>query len=255
VSWTAGANYKITPEMDVYARASEGAHFPSFDDVRSAIVDNGAGKQIADASPLPDLTWTVRSYELGWKFHNHTFDIGLTGFYDLVHGAVYNDVDTPTVIAGSRAYGLEFDGAWTSDFGLSITTNDTIQNATTDDPIDANFNGKQAERIPKYQARITPAYRFDVASAKVNIYGTFMAIGQRWSDLGNTEDLPAYQTVNAGVIVDLPRNLSLQISGDNLTNSHGLTEGDPRQTPGETSLANSRPIFGRSATFSLAWKF
>jgi hypothetical protein len=35
----------------------------------------------------------------------------------------------------------------------------------------------------------------------------------------------------------------------------GLTEGDPRSLPGALSLANSRPIFGRSATFSIGWKF
>lgn len=79
-------------------------------------------------------------------------------------------------------------------------------------------------------------------------------VGQRYSDLGNTENLPAYQTLAAGLLVDY-HQLTFKLAGDNLTDSHGLTEGDPRTLPGALSLANSRPIFGRSFTFSLGWKF
>ena len=245
VSWTVGGNYRLESDMDVYARVSRGAHFPSFDDVRS---------QIGNTSASLDENWTVTSYEVGYKFHNHAFDADLTAFYDDVTGAVYNDVLTVPHVAGSITYGLEFDGRWTSDFGLSVTTNDVIEEPKTHDPQDVDFNGKQAERIPKYQARITPAYKFDVGPAKVDLYGTVMAIGRRYSDLGNTESLPAYQTVDAGVIVNV-NALTFQLSGDNLTNSHGLTEGDPRSLPGAASLPNSRPIFGRSGTLSVAWKF
>lgn len=244
-SWTTGVNYKIESDMDAYFRASRGVHFPSFDDVRSQIGNTGASL---------DETWTVYSYEVGYKFHNHTWSADLSFFYDDVTGAVYNDVLTTPHVAGSITYGLEFDGSWTSDFGFSITTNDVLEDPKTNDPQDPGFNNKQAERIPKYQARITPAYQFNIGQAKANLYGTFMAIGQRYSDLGNTEPLPAYQTINAGLIVKYDA-FTLQISGDNLTDSHGLTEGDPRTLPGASTLANSRPIFGRSGSISLAYKF
>ena len=39
-----------------------------------------------------------------------------------------------TTIAGSDTYGIEFDGRWTSDFGLSVTTDDTWENPTTNTP-------------------------------------------------------------------------------------------------------------------------
>jgi hypothetical protein len=171
-----------------------------------------------------------------------------------VVGAVYNDVFVAPTVAGSHTYGVEFDGRWSVWRGFSITTNDVWENPKTHDPADPNYNGKQAERIPDYQVRITPAYRFEVGEARANLYGTFMAIGQRYSDLGNTENLPAYQTLSAGLMVDW-RSLTFKVAGDNLTDSHGLTEGDPRSLPGALSLPNSRPIFGRSATFSIGWKF
>jgi len=81
-----------------------------------------------------------------------------------------------------------------------------------------------------------------------------MAIGSRYSDLGNTQALPAFQTVNAGIIVDYGQ-FEFQVAGDNLANSHGLTEGDPRGVGDNDGLPASRPIFGRSADISLAWKF
>jgi outer membrane receptor protein involved in Fe transport len=244
-SWTVGANYKLTHDMDVYARASEGHHFPSFDDVRS---------QIGNTGPSLDENWRVTSYEAGYKFHNRSFDADVSVFYDDVNGAVYNDVFVAPTVAGSRTYGVEFDGRWTSDFGFSVTTNDVWEDPKTHDPADKNYDGKQAERIPQYQARITPAYAFEIGEAHANLYGTFMAIGQRWSDLGNTENLPAYQTVSAGLLLDY-HNLTFKVAGDNLTDSHGLTEGDPRNLPGAVALSNSRPIFGRSVTFSLGWRF
>jgi outer membrane cobalamin receptor len=247
-SWTAGVNYKLNPNMDVYVRLSEGAHFPSFDDVRSEIGNTGASL---------DKTWTIYSDEGGFKFHNRSFDADVTAFFDKAVGVVYNDVGVAPVIAGSDTYGVEFDGRWTSDFGLSVTTNDTIENPISNDPIDKLIDGKQAERIPKYQVRISPAYKFDLPDdITANIYGTFMAIGSRFSDLQNTQDLPAYQTINAGIIVNY-RAVTFQLAGDNLTDSHGLTEGNPRTigTGANATLPLSRPIFGRSATFSVAWKF
>ena len=244
-SWTAGANYQLESDMDVYLRASEGHHLPSFDDVRS---------QIGNTGPSLDEDWSVTSYEGGYKFHNHSLDADVSIFYDDVEGAVYNDVLVAPTVAGSHTYGVEFDGRWTSDYGVSVTTNDVLEDPTTYDPGDPNYNGKQAERIPKYQFRVTPAYKFDFGPVKYNLYGTFSAIGQRWSDLGNTEDLPAYQTFDAGLIADF-QSFTFQVIGQNLTDSHGLTEGDPRTLPGATSLAASRPIFGRSVTASLTWRF
>ncbi|WP_395446078.1 hypothetical protein [Caulobacter sp. UC70_42] len=41
------------------------------------------------------------------------------------------------------------------------------------------------------------------------------------------------------------------MAADNLTDSHGLTEGDPRSTSG----ANARPILGRSVRLSVGYNF
>lgn len=246
-SWTIGANYKVQPDFDVYVRASQGYHFPSFDDVRSQLEGPIAVSQ--------DLPWSVKSIEGGLKFHNHAFDADVSIFDDKVVGAVYNDVGVPPVVAGSKTTGLEFDGRWTSDFGLGITTNDVIENAKTDAPTQPDFNGKLAERIPSYQVRITPTYEWHMGNARATLYGTWMAIGKRYSDLANIQELPAYTTINAGFIVDF-RRFTFQLAGDNLGNSHGLTEGNPRFLAGPgAAIPDVRPIFGRSWTASVTWHF
>jgi outer membrane receptor protein involved in Fe transport len=250
VPWTVGLNYRVTPRLDVYARTSQGYHFASFDDVRS---------QVENTNPLLndklDQNWKVFSTEVGVKYHQRGLDLSLTGFYDKVTGAVYNDVGVAPQVAGSKTWGLEFDGSWTSDFGLSITTNDVIENPKTWSPGDS-FDNLQAVRIPKYQARITPAYKVAVSdNTSASIYTTFEALGKRFSDLNNIQPLNAYQTLSAGILVE-HNGINFQVAVDNVTNSHGLTEGNPRflNAPG-AALPVNRPIFGRSAKFTVGYKF
>ena len=163
VPWTVGLNYRAGENVDVYARVSRGYHIPSFDDLRSQLGNTGAPT---------DRNWSIQSYEGGVKYHAHGVDVAVTGFYDKVIGAVYNDVGVPSVVAGSKTYGAEFDARWTSNFGLSIETDDVLESAKTDDPIDPAVNGKKAQRIPSYQARITPAYTFGVAGTKATLFAT-----------------------------------------------------------------------------------
>jgi iron complex outermembrane recepter protein len=250
LSWTVGANYRFTSDLDFYVRASDGHHFPTFDDVRSQLGQTATGDVL-------DKPWDVKSEEGGIKFHNRSFDADVTGFYDEVRGAVYNDVGVPPVLAGSNAYGVEFDGRWTSDFGFSLVTNDVWEHSTSccsaGDPL---VNGKQAERIPRYQIRATPAFRVNMGRATADLFATYAAIGKRYGDLQNQQPLPAYDTVTAGIIVGIG-HLTLQLTGDNLFNSHGLTEGNPRSLGAAVPiyLPDVRPIFGRSVTGSVTVRF
>ena len=243
--WSVGLDYKLLSNLNLYARASEGYHMPSFDDLRS---------QIGNTGPALDNTWSVLSFETGVKYRGHGLDVALSGFYDKVKGAVYNDVGVAPVVAGSKTWGAELSGSWTSDFGLSVQTDAVVENPKTWAPGDS-YDHNQAERIPKYQLRLTPAYKASFGQTRATVYGTFEAIGNRYGDLENIQSLPAYQTLGAGVLVERA-GLSFQVAADNLTNSHGLTEGNPRflNTPG-AALPDNRPIFGRSFKFTVGYKF
>ena len=119
------------------------------------------------------------------------------------------------------------------------------------------MDGKQAERIPKYQFRITPMYTYTFNdAASLDLFTTFTAIAKRYGDLQNLQPLPAFNTVKAGFAVNI-RRLTLQLTGDNLTNSNGLTEGNPRSLAAGVPiyLPDVRPIFGRSFTGSVTFRF
>ncbi|MES2044310.1 MAG: TonB-dependent receptor [Pseudomonadota bacterium] len=246
--WTIGVNYRATPNFDVYARVSQGYHSPSFDDVRS---------QLGNAGPRFDLNWSVRSYEGGVKYRGGGFDAAVTGFYDKVVGAVYNDVGVPPQIAGSKTKGIEFDASYQHASGFGITGNAVLEDAKTDTPLAPIIDGKDAQRIPSYQVRVTPTYTYRFSDdGDVTLYGTYEAIGKRYSDLANTQELPAYATLSAGVRGKY-KGFTVQLAVDNLTDSHGLTEGNPRADPNATvpSLPDVRPIFGRSYRASLSYAF
>lgn len=245
--WTVGLNYRATHSFDVYARISQGYHPPSFDDVRS---------QLGNTGPRLDLNWSVRSYEGGVKYHGGGFDAAVTGFYDEVVGAVYNDVGVPPQIAGSKTKGIEFDASYHHASGFGLIGNAVIEDAKTDTPAIPAFDGKNAQRIPSYQVRVTPTYTLRASdTSDVTLYGTYEAIGKRYSDLANTQLLPAYATVSAGLRAKVDR-FTFQVAGDNLTNSHGLTEGNPRFLAGPgAALPDVRPIFGRSYRVTVGYGF
>jgi len=252
--WTVGANYRVARNFDVYARISQGYHSPSFDDVRSQL--DQLRSPGGNALPRLDLNWSVRSYEGGVKYRGGGFEASVTGFYDKVVGAVYNDVGVPPQIAGSKTKGIEFDASYQHSSGFGVTGNAVLEDAKTDTPRIADFDGKKAQRIPSYQVRVTPTYtaRF-TDDTSMTLYGTYEAIGKRYSDLANTQLLPAYATLSAGLRAKV-KGYTLQISGDNLTDSHGLTEGNPRFLAGPgVALPDLRPIFGRSYRVSVSYAF
>ncbi|MFW2851845.1 TonB-dependent receptor [Sphingomonas sp. TX0543] len=245
--WTVGLNYRATSTLDVYARVSQGYHSPSFDDVRS---------QLGNTGPRLDLNWSVRSYEGGVKYRDRGLSLALTGFYDEVEGAVYNDVGVPPQIAGSRTKGVEFDASWQHASGFGVVGNAVLEDASTHTPAIPAFDGKRAQRIPSYQVRVTPTYTLTASdTSDITLYGTFEAIGKRYSDLLNLQALPAYQTLSAGLKARVD-GFTLQIAGDNLTNSHGLTEGNPRFLAGPgAAIPDVRPIFGRSYRVTVGYAF
>jgi hypothetical protein len=52
--------------------------------------------------------------------------------------------------------------------------------------------------------------------------------------------------------------LTVQLTGDNLTDEVGLTEGNPRTDLGAAGLGalyNARPLFGRSYQAAATWRF
>jgi outer membrane receptor protein involved in Fe transport len=235
VSYTAGLNYRIDDKMGVFGRYSKGYLNPNFDDFRNGQPDSSV----------------IEQYEAGYKLSTGHVSFFATAYHNTFTGAKNFNLTTGVAEQDSNeATGVEFDGAASTDFGLSATVNGTFQKTKINESTDRLAVGKKTLRQPDYQVRFTPSYAFDIAGYAASVYGTVAAIGKRFSDNENTVLLPSYTKVDLGGTLKIG-NVDLQLAADNVGDSHGFTEGDPRSVGSN----NARPIFGRSLRFSAAYNF
>lgn len=247
-SWTAGLNYDFTSSLGAYVRYNRGNTNPFFDNLRDGI----------RVSPRVD------NYEGGIKLRTDLVSLYATLFHTNFKGLVTTVIGNSgpqASIGGARSTGVELEGQIRPIDNFAIAFSGTwldakyrnffANNGATD------LSGNRVQRQPKWQWRVTPSYDIEFGSdSKVSLYSTFAYVGDRFSDTGNTQDLPHYFKIDAGVTFDVNRALTFAVTADNLTDKVGLTEGDPRtigQTGGE--VVNARPILGRSFRFSAAYKF
>lgn len=246
-SWTVGANYDITSEIGVFARYSRGNSFPMFDNLREGL------RLIAE----------VDTYEGGLKISTPMVSLYATLFHNKFDGLASSRLVGNTPIAevgGAKATGVELEGAIRPFQGFSITAAGTWLDGTYVDffsgggAIDNTSN--RVQRQPKWMWRVTPAYEVDLGGVKPAVFATLQYTGDRFSDPENLQVLPSFYQLDAGVSVEVGERVTLAVTGNNLTNEIGLTEGNPRIIGGQGSGAIlARPILGRSFRFSAALKF
>ncbi|HEV2597125.1 TonB-dependent siderophore receptor [Sphingopyxis sp.] len=247
-SWTAGLNYDISSSVGAYVRYNRGNTNPFFDNLRDGIF----------VSPRVD------NFEGGVKVRTDLVSLYATLFHTKFKGLVTTVIQNGAPVAdigGARSTGIELEGQIRPVDNFAIAFSGTWLDAKYRDFFAGggtiDLSGNRVQRQPKWQWRVTPSYDIEFGDdSKVSLYSTFSYVGDRFSDTTNTQSLPHYFKIDAGVTVDVNKALSFAVTADNLTDKVGLTEGDPRtlgQTGGE--VVNARPILGRSFRFSAAYKF
>lgn len=234
-AYTFAGNYDVTDDFAVFSRYSKGFLFPHFDDIRE-------GRPNVDG---------VKQVEAGIKYSGEWMNLYATGFYN--KNDAFNSVVGSTVPATAfttRAYGVELDGSvFYGPFTLAFIG--TLQDAEITDSTTASDIGNKVLRQPDFQARLSPSYTFALGSLEATLYGAATFVGDRFGDNANTVDLPSYRKLDLGILVNHSSGLFFQVHADNLNDSHGITEGDPRNP----TAPNGRPIFGRSVLFSIGFDF
>lgn len=234
-AYTFAVNYDFHEDLGVFARYSDGFLFPHFDDIREGNLNvNG-----------------IEQYEAGVKFSSEYVNVFTTFFYnknDSFASNVGSVVDAAAFKTESK--GVEVDGLFTYD-KLNVSFIATYQDAEIESSTTAADIGNRVLRQPKFQMRVAPSYDVEIGDVTATLYGAAQVVGKRYGDNGNTVVLGSYEKFDAGVIVRTGSNLFFQLHGDNLTDSHGITEGDPRNP----AAPNGRPILGRSFKFSIGYDF
>jgi outer membrane receptor protein involved in Fe transport len=242
-SWTAGVNYYLLPDVSVFGRVNSGFQFPQFDSLRSGQTQ----------------TTIIKQYELGLKTNTKLYSAFLTAFYNTFSGLSFQQIlangNTINSIGGSDAKGLEAEISVRPLAGLELTLSGDYLDAKYKD-FGAN-TGNRVQRQPKLQFRFTPSYRFDTPMGTFKVFATYTHIGERFNDVQNLQILPKFNTLDAGLVAHLENGIDVRLTGRNLTNAIGITEGNTRVTT--TGISNGvflgRPIFGRSAELSVGFNF
>jgi iron complex outermembrane receptor protein len=250
-SFTAGALFKLSKDMSVFARANTGHTFIYFDDMRNA----GTQAALNDRNGVP--TPKVTQYEVGFKTVGKMYSAYINGFYTDFTGISFQQITTTGVlnsVSGSKGHGVEFEVALRPVENLQITlTGDYQKSKYKDNPAIA---GNEVQRQPNLQFRLSPSYRIPMGANSVKLYGTYSYIGDRWADQSNLSYLPKYKTFDAGILASIGEHWEVRVAATNLSNELGLTEGNSRLTGAQSSgPINARPIFGRAVEASLLYRF
>jgi iron complex outermembrane receptor protein len=222
-SFTVGGLYKLTKDSSVFVRANQGHTFIYFDDMRNA----GTQAVLDDRNRIPNPK--VTQYEVGFKTATPLYSAYVNAFWTDFKGISFQQITTTDIlysVSGSKGKGVEFELAVRPLAGLQLQLTGDWQDSTyTDNP---DIAGKQVQRQPKFQYRFSPSYRLPVGDYALKFYGTYSHIGARWADQANTQYLPKYDTLDVGVLAELSDRLELRLTGTNVTNELGLTEGNSR---------------------------
>lgn len=233
-AFTGAVNYNLTEELGVFGRISDGFVFPHFDDIRDGNRN----------------TNNIRQYEGGVKYApRELFSLFATGYYtkfDAFESLVGGDFDPRKF--KTKSYGVELDGALFAG-DLTVRGIATIQSTEITESDDPTIVGNSILRQPNWQFRFAPSYDFPGNNFNVNVYGALRFVGKRFSGNDNLVELDSFEKIDLGATVSTKSGLSFNLHVDNLTDSDALTEGDPRNP----SAPNGRPIFGRSARFSVGF--
>lgn len=156
---------------------------------------------------------------------------------------------------GSKAPGLELEGAIRPMKGLELSLGGNYTKAEYVDS--GTLTGKQLQRQPKAQFRFTPSYRMNTGWGDAKVFATYAYTDKRYGDVDNQQPLPSYATLDAGIVTNY-NDFEIRLTGTNLTNAIGVTEGNARIVGSGTNAQGvfiGRPIFGRAFQLSAALHF
>lgn len=263
-TWTVGADYQLSGNMGLFGRYTSAARIPGFGTYYTNVNSTAT-------------TQTMQLGEVGFKYARRLFSFYGTGFFTRYNNVGFtNEVSTingtftsVNAFANTNTFGFELEGSifpaqW---FDLSATA--TLQHGEYEglkaEAVSGgiltqayNYNGHRLIRVPQVSVRAVPG--FNLFGNRLRLQSAIEYEGKRYTDVANSQILPAYTKVDLDASVKLTREITVFGVVDNLTNSLGLTEGNPRAGEIQSNEANqyiflARPLLGRSFKVSIRYKF
>ncbi len=276
--WTVGANWQFTPRSGLFGRWTSAFRLPNLSSFITRNSNcNPAAIEACLAGNTPPVTQTMDLGEVGYKFSDQNYDLFATLFYTGYDNVGFSDYvfDIGTGVgstrrgeASTRTLGLEVEAAWypTPLFDLQLTA--TVQQPEYRDlrytelvdgaPVLRDFVGNQLIRVPKQSLRLVPG--LNLLDNRLRLQLAYEYQGERYVDTANSVRLPSYDVWSASARYQVNDRVSVFFYGDNLDNSLGLTEGNPRagELQNDDAGANvflARPLLGRSYRVAFMYRF
>lgn len=293
--WSIGANYALKSNLAVYALASKSFRLPSFNDgiafAQSAPIGNPVEHitQYEGGARFHSRVIDASATVFYNKFTPRTF---INQYQDVKSptcnsGGVVNISACPNVIQpysyGTTNLGTELELVVRPPLipGFDIKANVTLQNPKVNGSSYTIVNqtgsgtsavysfatvsqdGRREGRQATTTVHVSPRWDLNpVTKLPVKLYGDFEYRSARFS---NSQDqnvtlYPSYYIINAGILWDVTKRLSLQLHVANLTNQLSFTEGDPfffdlKAPDGTGNRGVARPLFGRTERATLNYRF
>lgn len=259
--WTIGANWQFNRRSGMFARYTAGNRLPSL------------GNYVTNAAATP-FVQTMSLGEVGYKFNSRIVDVYATGFWTKYNNVAFSNYrfdlntgvsTTEARYADTQTFGLELEGNLRPVEWFDVSATVTLQDPKykgltyTDSTGKLNdYDGNQLIRVPKASFRIVPGV--NLLDRRLRLQAAFEYEGKRYVDTANSVRLPAYTVLSLSGRMSVTDRLSVYGYVDNVTNSQGLTEGNPRA--GELQNADAgantfiaRPILGRNFRAAVMYRF
>lgn len=232
-SYSLGGNYRLTNNLAVFARYSDGGSFQVVERMGTQPVDGSAPVQINQ----------VKQTELGVKWRQDGFSAFATLFNAKTSESNFS-ITTGLFSQNSyTANGLELETAYRNG-GFNINGGLTYTDAKITASSDPLAVGNRPHRLAKYIYQVTPSYRFGDFVIGGSVIGTDKAFAD--SNDHNTLIMPAYYTVNLFANYQFDSQTSFFLSANNVFNAIGYTEAETTQ---------SRSINGRTVRAGVKYAF
>ena len=240
-SFSLGANYRLSKDLAVFGRYSDGA---AFNGDRLAFFN--PAKQVDGSSPIP--VNKVQQAEGGVKWRSGGVSLFATLFYAKTDESNVDPTTTPIKVTATKydAKGLELETVYTLG-GLRVSGGVTYTDAKVKESTNAAIVGQTPRRQAKFIYQLSPSYNIGALTVGASLVGTTSSKDD--SPAGPISvTLPGYTVVNAFANYQLGKQASVSLGMNNLLNAAGYTESNDGR-------GAARAINGRTGKITLAYEF
>ena len=244
ISYSLGLNYKLQDNQSFFARYSKGASAKA-----DRILFAGLDYQSDDRINALDF---ITQGEVGYKRQLNNGAIYATAFYAQTSEEGGFEASSNSIIENDyKSLGLELEGFYTFQ-KFNVRGAFTYTNAEI---VSGDNDGNTPRRQPDFIYNIIPSFNFGTNNQ--NSFGLSF-IGQTKAYTQDTNELimPGFVIINGFVNYDIAKNLTANVSANNIFDSIGITEAEEANiTEGQDNIVRARTLPGRSVSLGLRYKF